>query len=141
MSRHYRPPAGQLMAALIVSAVFILIGLSTLTGPLQPGDVVVAVLLCALGCVGSALRLTTDVEVTRDDISYRLNFRRRAIPWVSVESFRVGRAAGFGSWSCVVVDVSQRGYVRIPIAGRRLYVERVLGELEEYRQAMTTAIN
>jgi hypothetical protein len=105
VSRRYRTPPGQLAAALIVSAGFILIGLSTLSQPLHAGDVFVAVLLVVLGCVGAALRLTIHVTLTPDEISYRYNFRRRTIPWMSVESFRVGPAPGWGSWSCIVVEV------------------------------------
>jgi len=141
MSRHYRTPAGQLVAWLICSAVFVLIGLSVLSQPshkVGAGGVIVAVLAFAVGCVGAALRLTTDVKLTPAEISYRSNFRRRTIPWASVESIRVGRAPGFGSWSCVVVDVIERGGVRLPVAGSRDYVERVMGELEAYRAGLGT---
>jgi hypothetical protein len=130
------------VAWLICSAVFILIGVSIATQPLHEagvGGVIFGVLVIALGCVGAALRLTTDVALTPTEISYRTNFLRRTVPWISVESFRVGRASGWGSWSCVVVEVRQRGSVRIPIAGSRDYVERVLGELEAYRAGLGTA--
>jgi len=129
------------VAALIVSAVFILIGLSVLSQPLHKvgaGGAVVAALAFAVGCVGAALRLTIDVTLTPDEISYRYNFRRRTIRWTSVESFRVGPAPGWGSWSCIVVEVRQRGGVRIPVVGSRRYVQRVLGEFEEYCAGLGT---
>jgi len=100
------------------------------------GGVVVAVLAFIVGCVGAALRLTTDVTLTPAGISYRSNFRRRAIPWASVESFRVGPAPGWGSWSCVVVEVRQGGGVRVPAVGSKRYVERIMGEFEAYRVAL-----
>jgi hypothetical protein len=118
-----------------------LVGLSVLSQPLHKvgaAGVIVAVLVFALGCVGAALRLTTAVTLTPAEISYRSNFRLRAIPWASVESFRVGPAPGWGRSSCVVVDVRQRGSVRIPVAGSSSYVERVLAELEAYRAGLGT---
>lgn len=141
VSRRYRAPVSQLVAWLVCSAVFILIGLSVLTQPLHRvgvGGVIVAVLAFAVGCLGAALRLTTAVTLTPVEISYRYNFRRRAIPWASVESFRVGPAPGWGSWSCVVADVTGRGGVRIPLVGSRRYVQRIMGELEAYRAGLGT---
>ena len=139
--RRYRVPASQLAPWLICSALFVLIGLSALTEPLHQvgvGGVIVAILAGAIGCVGAALRLTVDVTLTPVEISYRYNFRRRAIPWASVESFRLGRAPG-SSWSCVVVDVrvgdTVRG-VRVPVSGTRRYVSRVIAEFEAYRAGL-----
>jgi hypothetical protein len=125
---------------LICSAVFILIGLSVLAEPMRQvggvSGVIVGVLTLVLGCAGAALRLTTDVTLTPAEISYRYNFRRRAIAWASVESFRVGPAPGWGSWLCVVVDLRQGSDVRIPVAGSRRYVQRIMGEIEAYRAAL-----
>jgi hypothetical protein len=144
--RRYRVPASQLAPWLICSAVFVLIGLSVLTQPLHQvgiGGVIVAIMAGAIGCAGAALRLTVDVTLTPVEISYRYNFRRRAIPWASVESFRVGRAPG-SSWSCVVVDVRVGDSVRLPVAGTRRYVSRIIAEFEAYRvglgaQPLTTS--
>lgn len=139
VSRRYRVPASQLVPWLIVSSVFVLIGLSVLSQPLHQvgiGGVVVAVLAFVMGCAGAALRLTTDVTLTPTDISYRYNFRRRAIPWTLVESFRVEPAPGWGSWSCIVVDVRQRGGVRVPVVGSKRYVQQVIAEFEAYRAGL-----
>lgn len=140
-SRRYRVPASQLVPWLIVSAGFIMIGLSVLTQPLHqvgPGGVVAAAVALAVGCVGAALRLTVDVTLTPAGISYRYNFRRRAIPWASIDSFRIAPAPGWGSWWCIAVDVQQRGDIRIPVAGSRRYVQRVISELEAYRDSGET---
>ena len=137
--RRYRAPASQLVPWLICSAVFILIGLSVLTQPshrVGVGGVILAVLAGGVGCVGAALRLTTNVTLTPLEISYRYNFRRRAIPWASVESFRVAPAPGWGNWSCVVVDMRLRGGVRLPVVGTRRYVRRIMAELEAYRAGL-----
>jgi hypothetical protein len=98
--------------------------------------VIVDILIAGVGFAGAALRLTTYVTLTPAEISYRSNFRRRTIAWPEAESFRVGRASGFGNWSCVVVDVRGRGGVRIPIAGSRPSVERIIGEIHAYRAGL-----
>lgn len=119
--------------------MFVLIGLSLLTQPLHRvgvGDVIVAVLTAGVGCTGAALRLTVDVTLMPEGISYRYNFRRRAIPWGSVEWFRVGSAPGWGSWSCVVVGLRMGESVRLPIAGTRRYVLRIVAEFEAYRAGL-----
>jgi hypothetical protein len=127
--------------ALLGAALFLLIALGGLTQPSRQvgiGGVIVAVLAGGAGCVAAALALTTQVTLTPAEISYRSNFRSRAIPWASATSFRVGRARSWGNWSCVVVSVSGRGDARIPITGSRSYVERVIGELEAYRAGLGT---
>jgi hypothetical protein len=63
-------------------------------------------------------------------MSYRYNFRRRAIPWALVEGFRVGPASGLGSWSCVMVNLRLRGGVRLLIAGTRRSVSQVVAQYE-----------
>jgi len=137
--RRYRVPPSQLVPWLICSAVFVLIGLSVLTQPWQRvgvGGVIMAILAFGVGFGGAALRLTVDVTLTPAEISYRYNFRRRAIPWTSVESFRVGSAPGSGSWPCVVVDVRPTGSARLPVAGTQRYVRRMIAEFEAYRAAL-----
>lgn len=136
MIRRYRVPVTQLVPWLICSAVFVLIGLGVATQPLHAagvGGVIVGILVAAFGCVGAALRLTTYVALMPTEISYRLNFRRKTIPWASVESLRIGHAPGLGSWSCIVVNMKHGGGLRLPVVGSRHYVERVLGEFEAYR--------
>jgi len=137
VNRRYRPPASQLVPWLVISAFFVLIGLGQLGQPRQGvGGMIVDVLIAGIGMAGAALRLTTNVTLAPAEISYRSNFRRRAIPWPEAESFRVGRASGFGNWSCVVVGVRDGADVRIPIAGSRPYVERVIGEIRAYRAGL-----
>jgi len=134
--RRYRVPAGQLVPALIGAALFLLVGLGGLGQPwsqIGAGGVVVAFLAAGAGVVAAAIVLTTQVTLSPAEISYRSNLRRRTIPWASAASFRVGRARSWGNWSCVVVDVRDGGEVRIPVAGSRKYVERVIGEIEAYR--------
>jgi uncharacterized membrane protein YedE/YeeE len=141
VTRRYRVPAGQLVPALLGAAIFLLIALGGLSQPWRQvgiGGVIVAVLAGGAGCLAAALALTTQTTLTPAEISYRSNFRSRTIPWASATSFRVGRARSWGNWSCVVVDVSGRGDVRIPITGSRSYVERVIGELEAYRAGLGT---
>lgn len=116
-----------------------MIGLGVATQPLHragAGGVIVGVVVGGIGCAGAALRLTTDVTLTPLAISYRYNFRRRAIPWASVESFRVGAASGRGGWSCVVVNTRLGDNVRLPVAGTKRYVRRIIGELEAYRAGL-----
>jgi hypothetical protein len=140
VSRRYRVPAGQLVVTLMASGVFVLIGVSMLAQPrgTGPGGAAVAVLCVVIGCAVVVLRLTTDVTVTPAGISYRANFRRRAIPWASVGSLGVGPAPR--GWKCIVVGVNQAGEVRIPVAGSRRYVQRVLGEIEAYRAGLGAGI-
>jgi hypothetical protein len=139
VTRRYRVPAGQLVPALAGAGLFLLVGFGALSEPwskVGAGGAIIAVLTFAAGGLTAALALTTQVTLTRDEISYRSNLRSHAIPWASVASFRVGRAPGWGNWSCVMVNVSGRGDVRIPIAGSRRYVRRVIGELEAYRAGL-----
>lgn len=139
MIRRYRVPAGQLVPALMASALFLLIGLSALAQPWRQvgvGGVIIAVLAGGAGCLGAVTALTTQVTLTPAEISYRSNLRVGTIPWASAASFRVGRARAWGNWSCVVVDVTGRGDVRIPIAGSRQHVERIIGEIEAYRAGL-----
>lgn len=120
-------------------ALFILVALGAAAQPWRQvgaGGVIIAVLAGGAGCVAVAMALTTQVTLTPAEISYRANLRRSAIPWAAVRSFRVGRARAWGTWSCIVVEVSGRGDVRIPITGSRPYVERVLGEVEAYRAGL-----
>jgi hypothetical protein len=141
VTRRYRVPAGQLVPALICAALFLLVALGTLTQPWHKvgiGGAVLAVLAGGAGGLAAALALTTQVTLTPAEISYRSNFRSGTIPWASATSFRVGRARSWGNWSSVVVGVSGRGDVRIPITGSRGYVERVIGELEAYRAGLDT---
>lgn len=143
MNGRYRVPASQLVPALICSAVFVLIGLSSFSEPWRQvgvGGAIVAVLAGGVGCLVAAMALTTRVTLTPAEISYRSNLRRGTIAWACAASFRIGRAPGWGSWSCVVVDVRDGGDVRIPIAGSRRYVERVIGEIEAYRAGLAADV-
>ena len=134
--RRYRPPASQLVASLICSALLVLLALSALAEPwhrVGVWGVITSVAAGGIGCITAALRLTVDVTLTPVEISYRYNFRRRTIPWASVEAFRVGRTLQRVSWPCVVVHVRSGGRVRLPLAGRRRYVIRMIAEFETYR--------
>ncbi len=138
--RRYRVPASQLVPALVCAALFLLVGLSALAEPWRQvgaGGLVMAVLAGGVGVLAGALALTTQVTLAPAEISYRSNLRHRTIPWESAASFRVGRARSWGHWSCVVVDVGGGGDVRIPVAGSRRYVERIIGEIEAYRAGLS----
>jgi hypothetical protein len=141
--RHYRVPPGQLVPALAGAALFLLVGLGGLTQPLHKvgaGGLIVAVLAVAAGCLAAALALTTQATLTPAGIRYRANLRSGTVPWASAASFRIGRARSWGNWSCVVVSVSGRGDVRLPITGSRAYVERAISEIEAYSAALTTTV-
>ena len=137
--RRYRVPATQLVPALIAAALFLLVGLGALSEPWRQvgvGGVVIAVLGGGAGVYAAAVALTNQVTLTPAGISYRSNLRSAAIPWALVESFRVGPSARWGGWSCVLVDVSQRGSVRLPVAGARRYVRRTMAEFDAYRAGL-----
>jgi hypothetical protein len=130
--------------ALIVNAVFVLIGLSALSEPWREvgiGGAIVAILSGVAGWVGAVCVLAINVTLTPAEITYRHNFRRplilcerrRWIPWPSVDAFRVGIAPGWLRWSCVVVELRSAGSVRRPVAGTRRHVCRVIAYFEAYR--------
>jgi hypothetical protein len=134
-------PAGQLVPALVGAGLFLLIGLGAFSQPSSSvgvGGVIVAVLACGAGLLAAALALTTHATLTPAAIEYRSNLRSGTIPWMSASSFSVGRARSWGNWSTVVVHVTGRGDVRIPITGSRSYVERAIGEIKEYRAGLDT---
>jgi Bacterial PH domain len=142
--RRYRVPAGQLVPALVGAGLFLLVGLGGIGQPWRQvgvAGVIVAFLAVGVGAVAVAMVLTTRVILTPAEISYRSSLRRGAIPWASVLSFRVGRARSWANWSCVVVDVSGRGDVRIPITGSRSYVERVITEIEAFRAGLGAGVS
>lgn len=63
------------------------------------GATAVGVFVMAIAGVAAALVGTTFAELTPAGLVYRFNFRRRMIPWASIESFRVSRGPGTGPWS------------------------------------------
>lgn len=63
----------------------------------------------AMAGMAAAAVATTFAEVTPAGLVYRYNFRRKMIPWASIESFRIARGPGTGLWSALVVELRGTG--------------------------------
>lgn len=135
MARKYRSPM-PLSAGLVGSVVFFVIGASMLADERDAGGVsalVAGSLLIALACAAGGASITNVVVLTPEGITWRYNFRRKTIPWETVESFRVSPAPGM-AWSSVTVELRPLGKARISsITGTRRYIRRVIAEFEAYR--------
>jgi hypothetical protein len=98
------------------------------------GEVFVGVFIIAIACILGGLAATTLAELTPTGLVYRYNFRRRTIPWSSIESIRAGRAPGPGPWRTLVIDLKGRGSVQVgSITGTRGFVQRTIDEFETFR--------
>jgi hypothetical protein len=112
MTRRYRVTTLQLVGAIFTSVIFLAVGATILSAPGQtgPGGVVVGILGVVIACAVMA----------------------------SVRSLRVSNAPGRGNWSCLTVDLTGQGAVKVKaIAGSRRYVERTIAEFEAF--AVTAA--
>ena len=98
------------------------------------GETVVGASVVAVAGLIAGGVATTFAELTPTGLAYRYNFRRKMIPWASVESFRVARGQATGAWYSLVVELRGNGPLMVrSIVGTKRYVVRVIGEIEEFR--------
>jgi hypothetical protein len=98
------------------------------------GESVIGGLVIVFACVLAGHVFTSYAELTPGGLAYRFNFRRRIIPWASIESFRAARGPGTGPWPGLVVERRwDRPLLVGSIVGTRRYVDRVIAEIEAYR--------
>lgn len=135
MERRYRsaiPMAGGSIGAF----GFFLLGIFMVIDGFHAGvgeTVVGAFVLAVAGLIAGGV-VTTFAELTQTGLAYRYNFRRKTIPWASIESFRIGRGQGTGAWSSLVVELRGNGPVMVrSIVGTKRYVGRVIDEIDEFR--------
>ena len=84
---------------------------------------------------------TNAAELTAAGLAYRFNFRRKLIPWTSIESFRIARGPGTGPWSGLVVQLSDGNSVLVSsVVGTKRYVEHVIAETEAFRMHLEPAV-
>jgi hypothetical protein len=88
-----------------------------------------------LASVGIAAALwTNSLSVNDEGISYRYNFKRSAVPWISIESFGIAPGPGMGPWSSLQINVRSSSELRVgSVTGTKEYVTRVASDLEAIR--------
>lgn len=128
----------QLTGMLSGGFIFLIIGLSGLVVGHQVGNFVVAVIGVLPGALFVLAALTSYAVSSSVGVEYRYNFRRRVIPWNSIQSFRVARAPGLGPWSILIIDVKWHESVRVgSITGTRKFVQRVIDEFDSVRSEVS----
>src|SRR5258706_9456956 len=104
------------------------------------GATVVGAFVVAIAGMLAALVKTTYADLTPTGLAYRYNFRRKTIPWDSIESFRIARCPGTGPWSGLVIELRGNGPVLVgSIVGTKQYVRRVIEEIEAFRAQIRPA--
>ena len=124
--------------------IFFVVGIVSIVYGLREdiGAAVVGAFIVALAGMGAAGVATTFAALTPQGLAYRYNFRRKMIPWASIESFRIARGPGTGPWSSLVVDLRGNGPVLVrSIVGTKRHVRRVIEEIEEFRSQIRPAVH
>lgn len=104
------------------------------------GQSVVGGLVSVFGCMLAVQIFTSYVELTPAGLTYRFNFRRKVIPWASIDSLRVSRGPGTGPWSGLVVERRWDKPILVgSIVGTRRYVGRIIAEIDTYRAQLDPA--
>ena len=138
MVRKYRSSVPFYMG-MVFATLFLLFGIA-MAVPTSTSDVaehVIGVFVIAVSIWAGGLAWTTSVLLTPDGIVKRQRYRRTSIPWDAVGSFSVAPLPGNPAWRTIKVELRPTGYSYLtPLAGRARYIQRVIAELEEYRDAL-----
>jgi hypothetical protein len=136
--RRYRSRA-LLALQLICAGGFALLGIAALLP--APGtdtaEHVIGGMALAFGLAVGAACVTNVVMLTPAGITYRYNFRRRTIPWNTVESFSISPMPRAPLWSTVRVELRPSGYAHTKGAyGTKRYARRLISHFEAYREQL-----
>jgi hypothetical protein len=136
--RKYRPSV-PFAVGLAVAIGFPLLGIA-MAVPTSTSDVagnIIGGFVILAAFWGGGISWTNGVSLTPEGIVKRQTFRRTSIPWDMVESFTVAPVPRRQSWRTIKVELRPTGYSYLtPLAGREQYIQRVIGEFEEYRAAL-----
>jgi hypothetical protein len=122
--------------------VFLVLGIGMVVDGFHAGlgESVVGGLAVVFACIAVGYVFTSYAELTPAGLAYRFNFRRKMIPWASIESFRASRGPGTGVLLDLMVERRcDRPVLVRSIAGTRRYVERVIADIEAYRAQLGPA--
>jgi hypothetical protein len=122
--------------------VFLIVGVGMVVDGLHSGiaESIIGGLAVVLAFLLTGQVLTSYAAITPAGLAYRFNFRRKLIPWTSIESLRAARGPGTGVWAGLVVERRWDRPVLVgSVVGTRRHVEQIIADIEGYRARLDPA--